>query len=90
LVAAKPKRCAFAFVPSNLSINFATFWRYVEGNIVIFPQVGRRIELEFAPTGLFSRFIIRMFHFTDVQKYWRSGILLKETDGQSWALVHIA
>jgi hypothetical protein len=49
--------------------------------------LGRLYELDFMPTGLFSRFLIRMFAFTDVYVFWRSGVLLASNN--AWALISV-
>jgi hypothetical protein len=38
---------------------------------------GRRYDLQFFPTGLFSRLMIRLLHFTRGTLLWRSGCLLE-------------
>jgi serine/threonine protein kinase/GTPase SAR1 family protein len=40
-------------------------------------QFTRRYEFAFMPNGLFSRFMIRLLKFSDAQRYWRNGVLVR-------------
>jgi len=48
-------------------------WPVVDSSVT---QFFRQYTLEFIPNGLFSKFMVRFLHFTDMPlKYWQAGVL---------------
>jgi len=52
-------------------------------------QYLRRYKFEFVPTGLASRFIVKMMKFAHAKRFWRNGILIQSKASNAFALIEL-
>jgi hypothetical protein len=52
-------------------------------------QYLRQYELEFIPNGLFSRFMVRLMRYGNIQRVWRRGLMISSNTVDAMALVEM-
>lgn len=76
-------------IPSMLPENTPGDVKQIFHNVSASSQYVRQYEMEFIPNGLFSRFMVRLMRYGNIQRVWRRGILISSSTVDAMALVEM-